>query len=735
MSISHKVSAICLMMLISIIGLASVSLVLNLQLGREALELYDKAFVGVHYAQNVQTGFARVEGRYPSVPLTGDDDVAAVKSALDDLDVAKDRASNDKERSMAGDARTSLNALIDPAFSGERPTISAVAKKLRKLVSRYADDAFERRNNAEALIAHLKILLAASGAGAVAMIMAIALALIFTVARPMRRVIRSIESGDAKSGLALARRRDEIGEIVRALDIKQKAEAKLALERELEQREIRYKEEEKVRADRAEVEAAAAQDQQRVVERVAQGLAELAKGDLTTRIGEAFPGTYDRLRSDFNAAAEQLDSVLKVVRRNADDIIGRIAQISTDYAKLSERTADQAADVEQTGKTLVDIAAAVRTSARSTAQASEAVLAAKVEAQRSDAVISETVGAMTEIVQSTHAIAQIVEVIDGIAFQTNLLALNAGVEAARAGEAGRGFAVVAQEVRALAQHTAEHAKDIKALVNKSSCQVDAGTTHVNSTGDTLRRIVEQVGDLALFVGSIAEATQEQAGRLGAVNVASNKLEAATHQNARMTERCDAAFGALKQEAAELSEAVAQFVLSVDESVEEGAEWVQPVADDTDERSMSLRPGAGLTRVLVVDDNAVNREVAGKICESFDCACEYADNGEKAVEAARSGRFGLILMDVMMPVMDGVQATRAIRAFPGAPGRTPIIALTANALDDNVAQYYAVGVNGVVEKPISPAELYKAMQKALGQRDLSGGSMTTDYRPMQSARSA
>jgi methyl-accepting chemotaxis protein len=575
MSISHKISAVCLLMLMSIIGLASVSMTLNLQLGHESLELYDKAFVGVHYAQNVQTGFARVEGRHPDVPLTTDDDIAAVKSVIDDLDVALDRASNDKERTMARAARAALSALIDPNFSGDRPTIGAVAKKLHKLVSRYADDAFERRNSAEALINRLKILLVASGAVATALMVAIALALIFSVARPMRRVIRSIESGDADSGLALSRRRDEIGQIVRALDIKQKAEAKLALDRELEQRESHYQEQEQIRAEQAGVQASAARDQQRVVDQLASGLADLAKGDLTARITEAFPESYDRLRDDFNAAAEQLDSVLALVRRNADDIIGRIAQISADYAHLSERTAAQAGDVEQTGRTLVDIAAAVRTSAQSTAKASEAVIATKAEAERSDTVVEQTVSSMTEIVQSTHAIAQIVEVIDGIAFQTNLLALNAGVEAARAGDAGRGFAVVAQEVRALAQHTAGHAKDIKALVMKSKSQVDAGTTFVNSTGDALRRVVTQVGDLATFVGSIAEATQEQAGRLGAVNVATDKLESATQENARMAERCDAAFSALKDQAGQLSEVVAQFELSLEETDHDGITFARP----------------------------------------------------------------------------------------------------------------------------------------------------------------
>jgi methyl-accepting chemotaxis protein len=713
-SLSHKILAICLLMLMSVVALASVSLALNLQLGHETLDLYDKAFVGVHYAQNVQTGFARVEGRHPDVPLTSDDDVSAVKSVLDDLDVAIDRASNDKERDMAQTARGALNALIDPTFTGDRPTISAVAKKLRKLVSRYADDAFERRNSAEALINHLKIVLLAVGGVSVAVMLALAVALIFAVAGPLRRVIRSIKSGDETTGVALARRRDEIGEIVRALDVKQKAEAQAALHRELGQREAHYRDQERVRAEQAAVLEQGAAEQRRVVERLAAGLADLAGGDLTARIEDSFPSAYERLRVDFNAAAAQLDSVLLTVKRGADEIQAQVTQIGEGYTDLSQRIAAQTSDVEQTGQSLIGITTAVRTSARATAQASEAVLAAKVEAERSDAVIASTVAAMTEIVQSTHAISQIVEVIDGIAFQTNLLALNAGVEAARAGDAGRGFAVVAQEVRALAQHTAEHAKDIKQLVNRSKTQVDTGTEYVNTTGDTLRRIVVQVGELADFVGRIAEATQEQAGRLGAVNVAAGKLEAASQQSARVAGNAEAAFGILRDHADELIDVVSQFGLSGDESDDV---VVQPVAapPSRTQRKAATAPREILAHVLIVDDNAVNREVAGTLCEMFDCTCEYAVDGFTAVDAARSGRFDLILMDIMMPGMDGNQATQAIRRLPGAASRTPIVAVTANALEANTNASLAAGVTSVVEKPINPKSLLEAMNAALGLR--------------------
>jgi methyl-accepting chemotaxis protein/ActR/RegA family two-component response regulator len=522
------------------------------------------------------------------------------------------------------------------------------------------------------------------------------------------RALDALASGDQSQTLAGGERRDGVGDLARAfgkfrasLIDKSRMEAEAEKDRDRADAERRRNEAERL---------ANAEGQDRVVQGLADALAQMAGGDLSARIDTEFPGAYDRLRTDFNAAAGQLDGVLTLVRRNADHISRQVDLIAAAYADLSARTVEQAANVEYTATTLRGISEAVRASARATAQASEAVIAAKTDAERSDAVVSSAVGAMEEIVGSTQEISQIVEVIDGIAFQTNLLALNAGVEAARAGDAGRGFAVVAAEVRALAQHTADRAREITGVIRRSKGQVASGMEFVNVTGQTLRDIVRQVGDLAEFVGGIAEATQEQAGRLGEVNVAANRVESATQDNARMAGECEEAVAILREQTDELDDLVGRFNLTPEEGAPIQAAAPRRAAVRSADSQFAL---ARRAHILIADDNEVNRRVAATICEMFGCTSSFACDGAEAVEAARSGRFDVVLMDIMMPNMDGTAATAAIRRLPGGPSRVPIIAVTANVLDSTTRANLAAGVTCTVEKPINPAELFEALNKVLG----------------------
>jgi methyl-accepting chemotaxis protein len=233
-------------------------------------------------------------------------------------------------------------------------------------------------------------------------------------------------------------------------------------------------------------------------------------------------------------------------------------EISVAADDLSRRTEQQAASLEQTAAALDQITATVRRSAAGAKQAQDVVAGAKTDAERSGAVVSQAVAAMGEIETSSREIGNIIGVIDEIAFQTNLLALNAGVEAARAGEAGKGVAVVAQEVRALAQRSAEAAKEIKALINTSTKQVEAGVNLVGQTGEALRGIVSKVAEIDELIAQISVSAQEQAGGLHEVNTAVNQMDQVTQQNAAMVEQTTAATHSLKSQTGELVRQVESF---------------------------------------------------------------------------------------------------------------------------------------------------------------------------------
>jgi methyl-accepting chemotaxis protein len=243
------------------------------------------------------------------------------------------------------------------------------------------------------------------------------------------------------------------------------------------------------------------------------------------------------------------------VRSGADEI----TRSSDDLAKRTER---QAASLKQTAAALDQINATVGKTASGASEARDVVNAAKSDAERSGKVVRETVTAMQEIETSSKQISSIIGVIDEIAFQTNLLALNAGVEAARAGDAGRGFAVVATEVRALAQRSADAAKEIKALIATSGRQVAEGVTLVGETGAALGRIMALVANLDAQVAAIAGSAKEQATGLKEVNAAINQMDQVTQQNAAMVEQTSAASHAMADEAAALAALVEQF--SIDE---------------------------------------------------------------------------------------------------------------------------------------------------------------------------
>ncbi|MBB4065311.1 methyl-accepting chemotaxis protein [Gellertiella hungarica] len=365
-----------------------------------------------------------------------------------------------------------------------------------------------------------------------------------------------IANGNTNVALDEVERPDEIGELNRSLAVLRDATlAKLRLESEAE--ETRAQTDQERRQRQAE---AAERDQQVqfAMAELAKGLEKLAEGDMTYRLNSAFHSSLEAIRQDFNASMAKLEAALQTVQINAAAIQSGSAEIRSSSDELAKRTEQQAASVEETAAALEQITSSIRDASRRAEDAGELVDRTRLGAERSGEVVKKAVVAMSGIENSSREISNIIGVIDEIAFQTNLLALNAGVEAARAGEAGKGFAVVAQEVRELAQRSANAAKEIKALITNSGQQVQTGVALVGETGEALTEIVAQVQDINKHVSSIVQSTREQSTALNEISSAVNTIDQGTQKNAAMVEESTAASHALASEAAELNHLLAQF---------------------------------------------------------------------------------------------------------------------------------------------------------------------------------
>lgn len=288
------------------------------------------------------------------------------------------------------------------------------------------------------------------------------------------------------------------------------------------------------------------------------GLKALADGDLEQRLDTAFVPSMETIRHDFNEVISKLRAAMKTVAENASGIAGASGEIAGASDELARRTEQQAASLEQTAAALEEITITVSDSSHRADEAGRLVSLTKENAEQSGMVVRSAIGAMDQIAKSSGEITSIISVIDEIAFQTNLLALNAGVEAARAGEAGKGFAVVAQEVRELAQRSANAAKEIKILINASSGHVSSGVDLVGQTGKALGEIVNQVGAIHTNIAAIVEAAREQSASLKEINQAINVMDQATQQNAAMVEETTAASHSLSSEADNLRRLLQQF---------------------------------------------------------------------------------------------------------------------------------------------------------------------------------
>jgi methyl-accepting chemotaxis protein/cytochrome b561 len=375
---------------------------------------------------------------------------------------------------------------------------------------------------------------------------------LLTALAQVRLVVRSVQSGSASESIRV----EGSGEFAQLMrDITGMREA--VQHRQQEKDELARKKDREV-----------SETSNRVVHAIAEALSAMAAGNLRDRIVQDFPGGYDRIRVDFNGAIESLQSLIRAITGASGSIGSRSHDLGEAVSALSQRTSTQAANLKQTVAALDQLTNTLKNSAGGAQQASAMVSEARREADAANLVVRDAVGMMEKIKSSSEKISDIVGLIDEIAFQTNILALNAGIEAARAGDAGRGFAVVASEVRALANRTAEAAREITGLITTSRDQVSSGAEGVQFTGQALNRIVERVSAIDNLVAHIASSAGEQASNLERVNGAMNRIDQATRENAAMVQQTTEITRGMNEDVSTLDELTGRFIVDDgDESVD------------------------------------------------------------------------------------------------------------------------------------------------------------------------
>ena len=503
----------------------------------------DAKYVAKHAEE--RAAFAKT----PAEKFGGAANQATILEALDDYGKAfEDYAAIAGTDAAARQAVSDAFATVEPVFDQMSAGIAA-------------DKAQAEAESVKALGFAYTVAIAAILA-VIATIAATVLLIGRSISRPIvatTKAMTVLAGGDTASTIPYAARRDEIGEMAGAVEVfRQAAIANRRLEAEAAENRKRA-EAERIHLQEA-AEAAAQARLQQATAGLAGGLRRLASGDLSFQLTEPFAADFEQLRHDLNSAVAELGATLGAVAQSSGSIDDGSREISVSADDLSKRTEQQAASLEETAAALDEITANVANSTKRADEARSVAGEANRSAQKSGEIVAGAIEAMKRIEHSSGQISNIIGVIDEIAFQTNLLALNAGVEAARAGEAGKGFAVVAQEVRELAQRSAQAAREIKDLIRNSTAEVEGGVRLVQDTGASLEAIGLHVATINQHMDAIAISAREQSVGLSEVNTAVNQMDQVTQRNAAMVEETNAASASLANEAVRLRDQISRFVL-------------------------------------------------------------------------------------------------------------------------------------------------------------------------------
>ena len=346
---------------------------------------------------------------------------------------------------------------------------------------------------------------------------------------------------------------------------------------------------------------------------IAAAMRKVAEGDLTKPIQRNYVGTFGEVKNSVNETIANLEKIVVDLRESADVITTASSEISSGNTNLSSRTEQQASSLEETASSMEELTSTVRNNADNAQQANQLAGSARQTAEHGGNVVSRAVDAMEAINGSSNKIAEIIGVIDEIAFQTNLLALNASVEAARAGEQGRGFAVVATEVRNLAGRSATAAKEIKELIQDSAGKVKAGAQLVNESGETLNEIVTSVKKVGDIISEIAAASQEQSAGIDQVNMAVTSMDEVTQQNAALAEEASAAAASMSEKARDMDQMMNFFTVT-------GINEKAPVRD-AQATPAAVRPAQSMGKKVparqATEIRQTNRKVARADTQVFD----------------------------------------------------------------------------------------------------------------------